>query len=337
MPPFKKISLKDIAEAAGVSTALVSFVLNGKGKEHRVGEETAKHILHIAEEMNYQPNMAAKSLRSGKTGTIGVVLSDISNPFFSQIARCMEDEAARCGYTVLFGSSDEDAEKMKRVVSNLVNKGVDGLILVPCEKTEKFVQSLADNNTPIVLFDRYFQNFNIGYVALNNYNATYAATRHLLEAGYNSPGMVAYDLNLTHMKDRIRGYKKAMADHGLRDRINIGFLKYDVPRKSAEKLIPKMMAEGVDAMLFATNTISLTCLYAIRDAGVPIPDALGLVGFDGSDAFNFFYSPLTYIKQPVDTLAAKAIELLVASIASENTTQSALIEGELVIMNSTNR
>ena len=136
MSTLKKVSLKDIAEAAGVSTALVSFVLNGKKKEYRVGEETAKRILKIAQEMNYQPNIAAKSLRSGRTKTIGVVVSDISNPFFSQLARILEDEATKRGYTVLFGSSDEDTEKMDRVVSNLIIKGVDGLIIVPCENSE---------------------------------------------------------------------------------------------------------------------------------------------------------------------------------------------------------
>ena len=108
MSSLKKISLKDIAEAAGVSTALVSFVLNGKKKEYRVGEETAQRILKIANEMNYQPNLAAKSLRSGKTKTIGLVVSDISNPFFSQLTRVLEDEATKQGYTVLFGSSDEN-------------------------------------------------------------------------------------------------------------------------------------------------------------------------------------------------------------------------------------
>ena len=132
MSLLRKTSLKDIAEAAGVSTALVSFVLNGKEKEYRVGEKTAQRILKIANEMNYQPNLAAKSLRSGKTKTIGLVVSDISNPFFSQLARVLEDEAARKGYTVLFGSSDENKDKMNRIVGNLINKGVDGLIIVPC-------------------------------------------------------------------------------------------------------------------------------------------------------------------------------------------------------------
>ena len=168
MSSLKKISLKDIAEAAGVSTALVSFVLNGKKKEYRVGEETAQRILKIANEMNYQPNLAAKSLRSGKTKTIGLVVSDISNPFFSQLARVLEDEATKRGYTVLFGSSDEDKDKMTRVVSNLINKGVDGLIIVPCDNSEKSIASLVNNNIPIVLFDRYFPEINVSYVALKD-------------------------------------------------------------------------------------------------------------------------------------------------------------------------
>ena len=238
MSALKKVSLKDIAEAAGVSTALVSFVLNGKKKEYRVGEETAKRILKIAQEMNYQPNIAAKSLRSGRTKTIGVVVSDISNPFFSQLARILEDEATKRGYTVLFGSSDEDTEKMDRVVSNLINKGVDGLIIVPCENSEKSIGSLVDNNVPIVLFDRYFPEINVSYVALNNCNATYIATKYLLDSGYKAPCMVAYDINLIHMKERIRGYKKAMEEAGKKRLASVIFLKQDTPRKSADRLLP---------------------------------------------------------------------------------------------------
>ena len=204
MSSIKKISLKDIAETAGVSTALVSFVLNGKKKKYRVGEETAQRILKIANDMNYQPNLAAKSLRSGKTKTIGLVVSDISNPFFSQLARVLEDEAIKRGYTVLFGSSDEDKDKMNRVVSNLINKGVDGLIIVPCENSENSIASLVNNNIPIVLFDRYFPELNVSYVALNNFNASHISTKHLLNAGYNAPCIVAYDVN--HLIDKHRGF-----------------------------------------------------------------------------------------------------------------------------------
>ena len=332
MSSLKKISLKDIAEAAGVSTALVSFVLNGKRKEYRVGEETAQRILKIANDMNYQPNLAAKSLRSGKTKTIGLVVSDISNPFFSQLARVLEDEAAKQNYTVLFGSSDENKDKMNSLVGNLINKGVDGLIIVPCEGSERIIASLVYDNVPIVLFDRYFSDINVSYVALNNFNASYVLTKHLLEVGYNAPCMVAYDVDLIHMKERVRGYKKAMGDVGKKNFINVVCLKQNAPRKSADRLLPKMVDAGVDAFLFATNMISLACLYTIKDMGKGIVGKIGLAGFDGNPAFDFFYVPISYIRQPIDILAQKALEILIDSMANGNTVQSVLAEGELVEM-----
>ena len=332
MSSLKKISLKDIAEAAGVSTALVSFVLNGKRKEYRVGEETAQRILKIANDMNYQPNLAAKSLRSGKTKTIGLVVSDISNPFFSQLARVLEDEAAKRNYTVLFGSSDENKDKMNSLVGNLINKGVDGLIIVPCEGSERIIASLVYDNVPIVLFDRYFSDINVSYVALNNFYSSYVLTKHLLEVGYNAPCMVAYDVDLIHMKERVRGYKKAMGDVGKKNLINVVFLKQNAPRKSADRLLPKMVDGGVDAFLFATNMISLACLYTIKDMGEGIVGKIGLAGFDGNPAFDFFSVPISYIRQPIDVLAQKALEILIDSMTNGNTVQSVLAEGELVEM-----
>lgn len=330
MSSLKKISLKDIAEAAGVSTALVSFVLNGKMKEYRVGEDTAQRILKIANEMNYQPNLAAKSLRSGKTKTIGLVVSDISNPFFSQLARVLEDEAIKRDYTVLFGSSDEDTKKMERVVGNLINKGVDGLIIVPCENSEKSIASLINNNIPIVLFDRYFPNINVSYVALNNFNAAYTATKYLLDSGYKKPCMVAYDVNLIHMKERIRGYKKAMEATGKKNQIEVIFLKQDAPRKSADRLIPKMMDSGTDSFLFGTNMISLACLYTIKDMGQEVIDKIGLAGFDGNPVFDFFNAPISHIQQPIDVLVQKALEILIDNISNGNTVQSVLAEGDFI-------
>ena len=318
MSSLKKISLKDIAEAAGVSTALVSFVLNGKKKEYRVGEETAQRILKIANEMNYQPNLAAKSLRSGKTETIGLVVSDISNPFFSQLARVLEDEAAKRNYTVLFGSSDENKDKMDRVVGSLINKGVDGLIIVPCEGSEKIISSLVHNNIPLVLFDRYFSEINVSYVALNNFNASYVLTTHLLDIGYNAPCMVAYDVDLIHMKERVRGYKKAMSDVGKRNLINVAFLKQNTPKKSADRLLPKM--------------ISLSCLYTIKDMDKDVIEKIGLAGFDGNPVFDFFNVPISYIRQPIDILAQKSLEILIDSMDNGNTVQSVLAEGELIEM-----
>ena len=330
MGNIKKISLKDIAEAAGVSTALVSFVLNGKAEEYRVSPETSKRVFRIASELNYQPNQAAKSLRSGKTSTVGFVMSDIANPFFAQLARFLENYAAQSGYTVLFGSSDENADKMRRVVSSLINKGVDGLIIVPCENSEDYIRQLVRSNVPVVLFDRYFPDINVSYVALNNFNATYTATKHLLGKGYASPAIVAYDMNLIHMKERIRGYKVAMEEAGLKRQATVIYLKQDSPRKSAEKLLPKALESGADAFIFATNMISQACLYALKDNCMDKRCDIGLVGFDGSPLFDFFCSPISYVLQPIEMLMQKAFEILMENISNGNSVQSVLAEGILV-------
>ncbi len=328
----KKVSLKDIAQRAGVSTALVSFALNGKDKEHRISEETVRHILQIAKELNYKPNIAAKNLRSGKSGTIGVVIPDISNPFFAQIVRGMEDVAARLGYTVFFGSSDEYASKLQGLVESLINRGVDGLIIAPCEHSEEFLQQLVESNVPIVQFDRPYKEIESSYVALNNHRAAYLATSHLIEAGFHRVGMVAYDISLSHMQERIEGYKAAMEHHGLKSEITIGYAKSDNVRKSTAKVIARMKEKGVDALFFATNTISVAGLYAVSEQKIAIPHELGLVGFDGSDAFELYATSLSYIKQPIEKLSSKAVEILVNMLEDDNSTiQSVLIDGELIV------
>lgn len=332
----KRISLKDIAEKAGVSTSLVSFVLNGKGKEHRIGEEISDQIIRIARELDYQPNMAAKSLRSGKSKTIGFVVTDISNPFFSGIARIVEDIAARIGYTVIFGSSDENVEKMEQVINVLMNKGVDGFVIVPCEGSEPLIKRLITDKISFVLLDRYFTKLNTNYVCLNNFQASYNAVQHLIDSGYKRIGMVAYDVDLMHMQERIRGYREAMADHGLENHISLNYIHYSDIKTEAQKTMKSLLDhKKVDALFFATNTISIACLHYVRNSRLKVPGELGLVGFDENDVFDFFYAPLTYVKQPIEALANKAMEVLVEQIEKETSLiQRIEIDSTLVVRES---
>jgi LacI family transcriptional regulator len=330
MTEIKRVSLKDIAKKAGVSPALVSFVLNGKGRENRVSEQTEKIILDIAEKMNYHPNMAAKSLRSGKTGIIGVVVPDITNAFFSQMARYIEDNSAKLGYTVFFGSSDENTEKLDVLTKGLINRGVEGLIIVPTEHSEKILASLAATNIPVVLLDRFVKG--MSGVVLNNFKAAYMATEHLSKSGFKSIGMMAYDVSLSHMKERINGYKQAMIDNGLKDSINLGYIRTGNIKRNIQRTLPKMIESGADSLLLATNTIAINSLRYIMDAEIRIPDRLAIVCFDDSEAFDFFYAPLTYIKQPVSVMAQKTVEVLVDAIASKNRSlQVVVVDAELIV------
>ena len=138
-----KVTIKDLAKALGVSTTLVSFAMSDSPKKYRVSDEMIAKIRAKAKEMDYQPNNAARSLRSGKSNTIGVILSDISNRFFADIARCIEDQASQNGYTVLFGSTDEKPERLANLIKVFQNKGVEGLIIVPCEGAEALISELV--------------------------------------------------------------------------------------------------------------------------------------------------------------------------------------------------
>ena len=334
----KHASLKDIAQYVGVSTSLVSFVLNGKGRQHRVSEEMIKTINEAAQKLNYQPNTFAKSLREGKSRVFGVVLSDISNPFFSSIARCLEDEAQKRGYSVLFSSSDENSEKAEVQVANLLSRGVDAMIFVPCENSRSTVRYIEETGKPLVLLDRCFPEISTSSVCLNNREISFKATSHLLEAGFKHPGVIAYDFQLQHMRDRIDGYRDAMKAHGLEDLICERRIRADKLHDTVKEQIVQMQDEGVDSLLFATNNIAVESLYAIRELGIKVPEEMGLIGFDGGLAFDFFSAPLSYIRQPIPLMAQKAVEIILDELSSgEKMVQQIRVPGTLVLNASTKR
>lgn len=322
----------------GVSPALVSMVLNGKAKQYRIRDEVAKKVVETAKEMNYAPNLVAKTLRSGKTQLIGLIVTDISNPFYSAIARIVEDRASELNYTVLISSTDENLENTERLVDVLLNKGVDGLILVPCDGSRKLAQRLYDSNFPTVLLDRYFPGIDLNSSCLDNYKATEFATNHLLEQGYKNIALIAYNTEMHHILDRISGYEDAMKNAGLNayvhvKRVNILDPKPDI-REALQELIYK---EKVEAVLFLTNMLATNGLYCLNEMEITIPKDLAIIGFNGNDAFNLFYSPVTYVRQPIEQIAKGAIDILIKSIKKNNYKSKLFLEPELVIQQSSQR
>lgn len=310
----KRTSLKDIAKEANVSTSLVSFVLNNKDKEHRISPEMAEKIRQVAAKLNYVPNVAAKSLREGKSHTIGLIVSDISNPFFANLARFIERTAGKFKYAVHFANSDECAEQTSMLAENMINRGIDGLIIVPCDGSKQLLNNLLERKIPLVLLDRYIPDVDATYVCLNNRKAGYDATRHLLENGYRHIGIINYKFDLKHTIDRTLGYEDAMREVGLEKEIRKVLVDHKRMAETCSAAISKMMKSKADSLIMTTNTISINCIHAIRQQKIIVPEQLGLVGFDGGDAFDFFYSPLSYIQQPLELMAQKAVEVLIEQI-----------------------
>ena len=327
----KEISIKDIAKAAGASPALVSFVLNGKQKQYRVSDAMVEKIREIAKELDYKPNGFAKSLRDGTSHTIGVIVSDISNQFFADIVKNIETTAEEYGYMALFASSDERADKLADLTEKMLRKEVDGMIVVPCDGSESTIKMLEDRGVPLVLLDRYIPGVKTDYVSLNNRKAAYEATEHLIRQGYRRIGFVGYGSNLTNMKERVEGYSQAMTAHNEKDSIIIKQVEMDNLDKSCEKAMNSLIDNKVDAILFATNSITIKCLYYIQRKGIRIPDDLGLVCFDGESAFDFFYAPVTYVSQPLERMARKAVEILIEHLESNDClTQQVEADGTLI-------
>jgi LacI family transcriptional regulator len=335
---LKRTSLKDIAMKVGVSTALVSSVMNGKGKRIRVSDGVAKKIRQTAEELNYQPNEIARSLRKGSTKTIGLIVADISNPFFGLLARCVENEASKHGYTVIIGSSDEEIQKSDSIINTFLKRQVDGFIIAPAEGTIEQVRNLFQKKIPLVLIDRFFPEIITNYVVLDNFKATYDATSLLIEKGFKRIAIVAYKLSLIHMKDRIRGYMEAMKSHNLFDNtcvveINSNKAKTEVSEACINLFVKN---KNVDAIIFSTNLLSIEGLYSIVNNNIKIPEDLGFIGFDGGDCFDLFYSPISYIEQPVAEMANEAVKTLMDYFSNIKSPKIShiILESKLVVRSS---
>lgn len=313
----KRVSLKDIAGKVGVSTALVSYVLNGLEKEKRVSPTVVEKIRAAARELNYKPNQIARSLRSGSTNTIGLIVADIANPFFGQLARVIEDEASRFNYVVILGSSDEDCVKSASLIDTLLDRQVDGFILVPSEGCAEQVESLVSRGIPVVLTDRYLPGLPAHAVVLDNYGATREAVTHLVGNGYRRIALVAYESPLVHMQERIRGYCEAMDAAGMASGKLVKTVSYESAKAETAAIVEELVKEQTEAVIFATNALTLFGLYAVKKYNFRVPEELAVIGFDGNEAFDFFNPPLTYLSQPVETIGRESVRILLEQIRGE--------------------
>lgn len=311
---MKKINLKDIADYVGVSTALVSYVLNGQAIEKQVNKSTAERITKAAKKFNYQPNQIAKSLKIQKTHTIGLVVADINFRFSTGITSAIEEEAKKNNYTVIYGSSNEDAEKFAKLINVFVNRRVDGLILVPTEGSENEIEVLQSSGIPFVLVDRHFPGIHCNYIALNNYKATYDATQYLIDKGHRRIAFINYRTTLFHLLERNRGYLDALKDNGLNfEQSWLQQIDKIAGDNEVAINIDELMegSEPCDAIFFATDTLAISGLKYFNKQKISVPGQISVLSFDESDAFDLFYVPITFSRQPLIEMGRLAVNNLI--------------------------
>lgn len=314
---IRKLSIHDIAKNLKVSAATISFVLNGKAKEKRISKELAEKVLTYVSGIGYQPNQVAKSLRTGKTRILGMLVEDIADPFFSQISRSIEKLASQLGYTLFYSSTENDAQKTKDLIRVFRERQVDGYIIAPPPGMEGDIQLLLKDKLPVVLFDRYFPGITTNTVVINNIEGAYNGTKHLMQTGYKNIGFVTLESDQSQMQDRLNGYRQALSEQDL-----VNYVKKIPYRMSHENAVAeiRLFLEGnpkLDALLFATNYLTISGIKAISDLRKKIPADMGVVGFDDNINFQFFSPAISAVSQPMQEIAEEVIGLLMSSLEEE--------------------
>ena len=316
----KTVSIKDVANQLGVSVASVSLALNGKSKKGRVSDALTEKIRITAKAMNYKPNSFAKGLRSGRSETIGLILADISNPFFAHLAFHVQENAEKCGYSVIITNTNFDIDKMRRMISVLKSHQVDGFIIVPTEHSEKLVEQLVMEKYPVVLLDRYFMDIDVSYVCVNNYHASMEATNLLLNMNCQRIAQVIIKDTSHHMQERKKGYIDAMTHRGLYDPKLIKEVNFTTLVNDVQKVIVDLVSskEKVDGIFFTNNTTCVIALKTLIKLQLKIPKDIKVVCFDKSDFFDLSNISIPYIEQPISEMGRRAVELLIRKINKED-------------------
>lgn len=320
----RKVSIKDIAEQLGVSNATVSLVLSGKGNEGRVSKEMSEKIISLAKELNYKPNNLARGLRMGRSLTIGLIVADISNTFFANLAFHIQEYAESFGYTVLIGNTNESKTKTEGIINTFISRQVDGLIIVPTEDGESSIKFLLDNKIPVVLLDRWFPNMEVSHVTVDNFQASRKAVEYLLESDCKRIAFVVYNTALVHMQERKRGYIYALEQANLYDPTLVKEVRYDNLNQDVNNALKELLVgeQRVDAIFFATNSISMIGIRKIFNLKLRIPEDIRIICFDKNEFFDFTEVPIPYIQQPIEEMGRKAVEVLMQQIEEKNISHS---------------
>lgn len=311
------VSIKDIARAVGTSPSSVSFVLNGKGAQNRISESLADRIKSMAEQMGYTPNRVAISLRTGQSKTIGLIVENIANSFFSSLAKTIEDELRSFGYNVVYCSTENDASRGTALLKMLYDQQVDGYLITPTQGMQGEIKRLLAQGKPVVLIDRYLTEVECPYVLTDNYGGMQQATKYLIDGGYRTIGYINIDIDLIQMKERLAAFKETLLSAGLPfKKKQLLTLSYSDSREQSIENIKVHLqgAKDIDALIFATNYLGVYGLESIRALKLKIPDDIAVLCFDDNILFQLHFPRITAVEQPVTEIANKATKILLGQL-----------------------
>lgn len=332
---MKALSIKDIALKAKVSITTVSFIINGKAKEKSISDAVIKKVQKIIADSGYKPNQIARSLRTGNSNIIGLIVEDISNSFFSRIARLIEDKAYKKGYKIIYSSTENSIAKAQELINMFKSRKVDAYIISPIRGIEEDIQVLLNENKPVILFDRNLPELNTNYVGANHFVATHQAIESFIKQGKKNMALVTTDINVQQIVERAEGYKKALADHAIPfDEDLLLKIPFNQAEADTIKQIKRLFqSKKVDAVLFATNYLAISGLKVLKELGKKINQDLAVIGYDDHEAFELHTPSISTIQQPLEEIAETIIKLILSQLASKNKLpdQQVIIPAKLIL------
>ena len=340
---FKSYTIKDIAKALGLSTSTVSRALNGS---YEIGAETKKLVLEYAEKINYRPNPIALSLKEQKSHSIGVVVCEVANNFFSQAINGIESIAYNSGYHVIITQTHESSAREAANVQHLMSRHVDGLLIsLSAETTDTSeYQYLHDKGFPIVFFDRIAQDVDTHRVTLNNFKGAFEATELLINNGFKKIAHITSTNNLLISRERFKGYKAALDKHGISyypeytKYCDHGGMLIDEVETAVGQLMK--LTNRPEAIFSTNDRITTSCIPILKRLGYRIPQDVALAGFTNSDVAESFDPPLTVVRQPAFMMGQMATEMLIKTIESKKPIHEYLtqqVETELIVRESSQK
>ncbi|TCL65899.1 LacI family transcriptional regulator [Hydrogenispora ethanolica] len=313
-------TIKDIARLANVSKATVSRVINNKSEG--VGEETKQKILRIIEELNYRPSLLARGLVTKRTHSLGLIIPDITNPFFPQLARGAEDTAAKHGYSLFLCNSDNSPEKEQRYIEAFIEKRIDGVMLassISKSAIQSQIQLLKSVDIPFTLLDRYLEGSEPETgVFLDNQAGAYQATDYLLKNGHRRIVFVAGPLGVMTSWYRFQGFQMAHYDNGVEIDYSL-VMEGDYQLSSGKELVERLIeAELEFTAIFAGNDMmAIGALKALQSRGIKIPETVEVIGFDNIELSSLVEPALTTVAQPTYEMGVKGAQMLIRVIEGE--------------------
>jgi LacI family transcriptional regulator len=334
---MKRLQLEDLSKQLGYSKTLISMVLNGKGNQYGISKKTQTAVLDAVAQLDYTPNKFAKALRTGKSYFVGLIVADISNPFYSTIAKNIEHVLFDRGYNLMVCSTEENEEKEKRLVEMMLNQqGVDGVIVSTTFKDSSFYDQPRFAKTPLVFIDRLLPLFNTNYVVIDNYGGSLEIITHMVKDGAQKIACLSISPSyLSTIEDRVNGYKDALIKNKLKqDNDLIKLIHFENINADVDTALRELIAKhpDLDAVYALNNHIATALLKTLRKKEFEsYAGKLKIACFDDIELFNIIDKKVTSVSQPIEEIGKNASLLMLDIIDGKQVNKSNVVLSTKVI------